>query len=1284
MKFIWYRLKTPLFSILALLLIILAVLGTNLSLLLLQQLAPALVPGLHIGSIDGNLWQGFQIRQLSYQQAEIELKAGSISSQLDWHCLQRGELCLGHLQLQDLQLQQQPLSSKVPSENQPATAVEATTSVAQPAATAAVDKAVVAQTTIGQEVIATPPPAAEAPALLLQAPFPIKINDIQLNNIKLQLPQLQLRLANGNSSINWRASQLQLGDSSFDQLQLQLADTAKTEPAAGQLQMPDLATLQLPVWLELSALQLTHSSLQLPGQALIELQQLQLAASLSPTLWQLQLAHLQLSQPELQLQAQLQLQPDAATAQQGFLGTQASVKASIDGSAAGYLPQQKLAVTLQGPLSALALQLALTGQQQASLTGTINLNRAELPLSLQLQSDLLSWPLQQPSYQASNVRLAVSGDLRQLQLSGGLNSQLPDLPNSKLEFALRYQQASQQLDVERLLIQTLGGELRASGSYQHSTAQLVSKVELKQLQPGLFWVDYPGSLNGKLELNASLQPELRLDLGLLQLHGTLRDLPLQLTGQLALQQQQQHYQLQTTGLTLQHGPNQLQLTGSLAEQWQSKLQLTVTDLSQSLPQSEGQIHGSIVLTGAAATPDIQLSLQGSALNYLDDYLLDSFSLQGQLKSLGQLPSQLSLQLGKGQAPGLQLQQLDMQLAGTLASHQSHLLLESNQLQAVIATEGRWQQQQWQATWQEVRLKSDVGDWSLQQPLSSSWSAAKASLDLTSSCWRDQAAEICLDAVTGLSAQQGQLALQLNQFELKALDALLPAEQSLAGQIAGDMSLRWQAGKPATAKLNLSGAQGVLRVQSYSLLEIPWQQLKLQLTLDEKALSSQLTIQLATDSSATVKLQLTDLQQSDKLLDASVQLQQFDLAFLKPLLNDYTQFDGLVAADIQAKGRLSNPALYGRFALERLTLSGKQAPVELLESKLELLLSGYQATLAGHWQTPQGPLALTGQANWLVMSNWFAELKLKGNNLQLNLPDTQLTFSPDLQFSAGPERGNLSGSVTVPAGKIKVNDLPENAIRVSDDEIVLASLSDNPSPLQHWQLSTDVRLLLGEDVRLAAFGLNTRLQGQLRLRQQGALPAVHGQVNLINGTFRAYGQDLQIRTGKLSFNGPVDQPLMAIEAIRNPEKTEDDVIAGLRVNGLVNNPVVEVFSTPSKPQANALSYLLLGRDMNSSGGDKSMTTGLIGLGIATSGNLVGQIGNAFGLRELSLDTAGSGNNSKVTVSGYLSPRLQVKYGVGIFDQFGEFTLRYRLMRKLYLEAVRGLNSSVDVLYKVEFD
>ncbi len=1265
MKFVWYRLKIPFFSLIALLLIILAVLGSNLSLLIFQQLAPKLIPGLSVARIDGNLWQGFQIHQLSYQQTGIKLQADSVSSQLDWRCLQRAELCLGHLYLKDVYLSQQPVNGNTTTLDQATLQAQSETSTATATTT-------------------------EAAGFMLQAPLPIRIQDIQLSQIHLQTAQMALKLAAGSSSLAWRADQMQLGQSQFDELQLTLAASQASVTQDDAWQVPVLSQLKLPLWLQISTLQLRNSRLQLPDQAAIELQQLKLSAAFTPTHWQLQLPEFKLSQPTLQLQANLTLTPDIATASLGLLGQQAKINASIQGLAADAIPDQQLAITLAGPLSALALELQLSGKQQASAQGTFNLQDPQLPFSLQLQSELLSWPLQQPTYQASHIQLAVQGDVSQLTFKGALNSQVTDFPNSQLQFTLAWQTNTEQLSVEQLVLQTLGGDIRATGSYLLSQQQLQASVALSALQPGLFWPDYPGRLSGQLALNAHLKPSLQLEFPLLQLAGTLRDLPLQLNGQLALQQdqqqqdQQQHYQLQTTGLTLQHGPNQLQLSGSLAEQWQAKVQLNIADLSQSLPQSEGQISGSIALSGNATSPDVQLSLQGNGLNYLDDYVLDDFQLQGQLKSLGQADSQLSLHLGKGQAPGLQLQQLDWQLAGTLQAHQSHLLLESHQLQAAIATEGSWQQQQWQATWQEVRLKSDVGDWSLQQPLRTRWSMPQQTLDVAASCWRDAAAEICLDAAKAISTRQGELNLQLRQFELAALDALLPTEQSLAGQVQGDIFLRWQAGKAPTAKLQLSGATGVLKLQSYSLLEIPWQQLDLSLSLAEQSLSGQLALQLAKESSAAVNIQLTDLQSADKLLDASIQLKQFDLAFLKPLLNDFTQFDGMIGADIRAKGRLSKPALYGRFALERMTLSGKQAPVELLSSKLELLLDGYQATMNGLWQTPQGPLALSGQAHWLVPEQWFAELNLKGNELALNLPDTQLTFSPDLQFTAGPERGSLNGSVTVPAGLIKLNALPENAIRVSDDEIVLTSNTDVPAVLKHWQLSSDVRLLLGEDVKLAAFGLNTRLQGQLRIRQQGGAPTVHGQVNLQNGTFRAYGQDLQIRSGKLSFNGPADQPLMAIEAIRNPEKTEDDVIAGLRVNGLVDNPVVEVFSTPAKPQANALAYLLLGRDMNSSGGDKSMTTGLIGLGIATSGNLVGQIGNAFGLKELSLDTVGSGNNSKVTVSGYLSPRLQIKYGVGIFDQFGEFTLRYRLMRKLYLEAVRGLNNSVDILYKVEFD
>ena len=123
----------------------------------------------------------------------------------------------------------------------------------------------------------------------------------------------------------------------------------------------------------------------------------------------------------------------------------------------------------------------------------------------------------------------------------------------------------------------------------------------------------------------------------------------------------------------------------------------------------------------------------------------------------------------------------------------------------------------------------------------------------------------------------------------------------------------------------------------------------------------------------------------------------------------------------------------------------------------------------------------------------------------------------------------------------------------------------------------------------------------------------------------------------------------------------------------------MFSDPAKSQQEALSYLLRGQGLGSSGADgNAMTSMLIGMGVAQSGQLVGKIGEAFGVSNLALDTQGVGDSSQVVVSGYVLPGLQVKYGVGIFDSLATLTLRYRLMPKLYLEAVSGLDQALDDL------
>ncbi|MFP3617140.1 translocation/assembly module TamB domain-containing protein, partial [Paraburkholderia sp. SIMBA_050] len=81
----------------------------------------------------------------------------------------------------------------------------------------------------------------------------------------------------------------------------------------------------------------------------------------------------------------------------------------------------------------------------------------------------------------------------------------------------------------------------------------------------------------------------------------------------------------------------------------------------------------------------------------------------------------------------------------------------------------------------------------------------------------------------------------------------------------------------------------------------------------------------------------------------------------------------------------------------------------------------------------------------------------------------------------------------------------------------------------------------------------------------------GELNLIEGTYLAFGQDLIIRTGQIGFSGAIDKPHLNIKAIRNPNNTADGVIAGVTLTGSVEQPNLKVFSEPGMDQAQALAY-----------------------------------------------------------------------------------------------------------------
>lgn len=196
----------------------------------------------------------------------------------------------------------------------------------------------------------------------------------------------------------------------------------------------------------------------------------------------------------------------------------------------------------------------------------------------------------------------------------------------------------------------------------------------------------------------------------------------------------------------------------------------------------------------------------------------------------------------------------------------------------------------------------------------------------------------------------------------------------------------------------------------------------------------------------------------------------------------------------------------------------------------------------------------------------------------------------------------------------------------------------------------------------------------------------GELNLREGTYRAFGQDLLIRTGQIGFSGPIDKPFLNIKAIRNPDNTANDVIAGITLTGNIEQPVLKVFSEPAMDQAQSLAYLLNGQplDEGDSSTDAMLTQLLLAQGVSRSEGVVSKVGETFGLSDVSLSSKGSGDETKVEISGYVAPGIQVKYSVGIFDSLSEVAVRYQLLSQLYIEITSGLYQNVDILYKFDID
>jgi translocation and assembly module TamB len=313
-------------------------------------------------------------------------------------------------------------------------------------------------------------------------------------------------------------------------------------------------------------------------------------------------------------------------------------------------------------------------------------------------------------------------------------------------------------------------------------------------------------------------------------------------------------------------------------------------------------------------------------------------------------------------------------------------------------------------------------------------------------------------------------------------------------------------------------------------------------------------------------------------------------------------------------------------------------------------------------------------------------------------DRQLVASGQAVLALQPEALKLDGRVLIDSGLF---DLASRDAPTLDDDVVVRGGRSVPEmaaaaepailPRLIRQSSVTLDVDLGRKLRLRGRGLDTALQGDLKLTTPAGNLAVNGSVRAQGGTYAAYGQKLNIERGIVTFSGRVDTPRLDILALR----PNTDIRVGVAISGTPQSPRVRLVSEPEMGETDKLSWLLLGRGSEGLGRtdtavlQRAAVALLAGEGEAPTDSLL----RALGIDDLSVGqtagtnsgtTTGDGRETVIRLGKQLSRNWYAGYERGVNATAGTFQLIYRVAQRFTLRAQSGLENSVDLIWTWRFD
>ncbi len=884
-------------------------------------------------------------------------------------------------------------------------------------------------------------------------------------------------------------------------------------------------------------------------------------------------------------------------------------------------------------------------------------------------------------------KLAINSTTGKLELQGTLDdyrfniaSQLTthwEARNINSQFQARGSGNSQSLNVDVLEINALDGNTTIKGNIDwRKHIKWQATLNSKRLNPGSLYRSWPGQINSKIQFNGQFRNQrLEHQIDIKKLDGELRQRPIDLSGAINW-----NHLVQLKDLKLNINQSIATVDGQL-DLSHSNNNLTWSIQSPSLsdfyPDLSGEIQTHGTVSGAITAPKLDAELTAHHISY-QQLAIKSLAAKINLDFNNTNNKQSHLLINDLQLDKQTIDTLKIQLFQNRLFIESHLAELTAESELIIEQSSKG----WTGKVLTLDLKSMQFDhWKLESAVPYQTDANSFHLE-----------KACLNG----SSQQ-RLCLRLNyenahweanltgsDLPLNVISMFIPIDLDINGLANLNANMRFASINELSGYIDLNLLPGSIIFPLPDDKEYQWvyQTGKFKTKIDKNGIKSTLSLKLLNNDQLLADINLNNVEiplKPTQALDGELKFILTDFTPIELLIPEVRKVTGNIDSNVRIDGTLASPRINGY-----LNLRNGELTIPALGTKLESVqintrdIKGEKIKLDLSANSGHGQINISSVSELSSQTGWLTQVKMNGKDFELiAIPDAKVNIDPDINITIQNRNIHIDGSMHIPYAKLQPKDI-STAERVSDDAVIIGQ----QKAIEKWQVSSHIRLSLGDRVSLYGYGFEGRLEGDLLLEDSsGQPPRGTGEINIPEGRYRAYGQRLDIEQGRLLFTGgPLINPGLDFRAVRKVNQ----VTSGLKVRGNLQSPKLELYSEPVMGQTNVLSYLLLGRPVESTSSDEGnmMAKAALAMGLSGGDKIARNLGDRFGLDDFRIDSNENGDQASLVIGRYLSPKLYISYGVGLLEPINSFFVRYKISDQWQIKAESGNNQGADLHYTFE--